>query len=232
MSNKETEEQENTVQETTKKEVATEEKEGEKFSKVPEAKAIGNERITILKHNLSATSIDERGGIHPASVELAIRNVSDSSFATVLFEAVFYDIEGNVLDTVKHSEIDLKPSFSRAVNINSLTPYHDNIKSYAIRITRTTTAEVEKVQLRRHEIRTTDTGEEEVRGIVKNISSVKTDVALIATFLDFKKENISIRVVILRDIEPNNTKQFHFLFKPMEGDRVGTYTLDIGDIVE
>ena len=94
------------------------------------------------------------------------------------------------------------------------------------------TADDEKIQLQRHEIRTTDAGEEEVRGIAKNISEVKTDAALVATFLDSKKGNIGTRVVILRDIEPNTIRQFDFKFKPQEGDIVGTYTLNIGDIVE
>ena len=126
------------------------------------------------------------------------------------------------------------PTYRRLATITDINYKKQEVhklKSYDIKITRMTTADVEKLQLRRHEIRTTDAGEE-VRGIVKNISNIKTDAALIATFLDPKKENIGAKVIILRDIEPNSTKQFHLLFKPMEGDVVRTYTLNIGDIVE
>jgi len=192
----------------------------------PEPTATGNEKITILKHKLSEMTMDYRGGEGSSGVELAVRNVSDSTIASAAFEAVLYDIEGNILDTVKHREIDLKPNTSRAINITSSMPERDKVKSYNVKITRATTADVEKVQLRRHEIKTTEAGEE-VRGIVKNISEVKTDAALVATFYDPKKENIGTKVLILKDIEPDNIKQFHFLFKPQEGDMVRTYTLNI-----
>ena len=207
-----------------------------KIAMTPEPSATGNEKIKILKHSLNSGSggfdnTTAAGDENPAGVELAIRNVSDTTIATVVFEAVFYDIEGNVMDTVKHTKTDLKPDTSRAVNIKYRLRRGDKLKSYDIKITRMTAADVEKVQLRRHERKTTDDGQEEVRGIVKNISEVKTDTALVATFLDSKKENIGTRVVILRDIEPGDIRQFHLLLKPMEGDSVSTYTLNIGDIV-
>jgi hypothetical protein len=164
----------------------------------------------------------------PTGVELAIRNVSDSTIATAVFEAVFYDQEGNILDTVKHREIDLKPDTSRAIHITSSINEIDKVKSYGVRIIRTTTADVEKVQLRRHEMRTTEAGEEEISGTVKNISEVKTDAALVATFYDPKKENIGTKVLVLRDIEPNTIRQFDFKFKPQEGDIVRSYSLNVG----
>jgi hypothetical protein len=71
-----------------------------------------------------------------------------------------------------------------------------------------------------------------LRGLAKDISNTKTDTALVATFFDSKKENIGIRVMILRDIEPDIVKQFHFSFKPIEEDKVRSYTLNIGDLVE
>ncbi|MFC1875280.1 FxLYD domain-containing protein [Chloroflexota bacterium] len=204
-----------------------------KIAMTPEPKVTGNEKIQILKHSYDNGDEDLfNEDENPARVDIAMRNVSDTTIATVVFEAIFYDIEGNILDTVKHSIIDLKPNTSRAIRINYKEQKDDRLKSYDIKITRMVTADVEKIQLRRHEIETTDAGEKEVGGIVKNISNFKADAAVVATFLDPKKENIGTRVVILRDIEPNNTKQFHFLFKPIEGDQVMTYTLNIGDIVE
>jgi len=199
-----------------------------RIAMTPEPKVTGNEKIQILKHSFTKGEDDARR--QTSGADIAIRNVSDVTIATLVLECIFYDIEGNVMDTVKHKEIYLRPKTSRAVSINFKKQEISQLKSYDIKITRMTTADVEKVQLRRHEIKTTDAGEE-VRGIAKNISDVKTDTALVATFLDSKKENIGIRVIILRDIEPNNIKQFHFLFKPMEGDRVRSYTLKIGDLV-
>ena len=80
-------------------------------------------------------------------------------------------------------------------------------------------------------MKTTDVGEE-VMGIVKNISQFKTYAAVVATFFDSNKENIGNRIIIMRDIEPDSIKQFCFIFKPMAGDRVRSYALNIGNIVE
>ncbi len=202
--------------------------------KTPESTATGNEKVTILKHSLFR-AIDEGVSFSDSiGAQLAIRNVSDSTIANAVFEAAFYDIEGNIIDTVKHREVDLKPSASRGILINSsVSKFHlDEVKGYNIKITRMTTADVEKVQVRAQEIRTIGVDEDEVRGTVKNISNVKTDAALIATFYDYKEENIGARVIILRDIEPNTVRQYRFLFKPQAGDKLRRCTLHIGEIVE
>ena len=201
-----------------------------RIAMTPEPVVTGNEKIKILKHSLNSGITEYRGS--SAGVDIAVRNVSDATIATLIFEAVFYDIEGNILDTVKHSEIELKPNTSRAISIRCKQQSSNDLRSYNVRIVRATTTDVERVQLRRHEIRTTDGDGEEVRGIVKNISDFKTDAALVASFLDSKKESIGTRVIIIRDIEPNSARQFHFIFKPMEGDRVRSYSLNIGDLVE
>ncbi|MFC2026586.1 hypothetical protein ACFLUX_01255 [Chloroflexota bacterium] len=197
----------------------------------PEPTVTGNEKITILKHGLSQVESDGRI-VSPARVEFAIKNVSDITIATAVFEVLFYDREGNILYTVEHKEVDLKPSASRGVVIDCSMPESHFARSYAVKTTRTTTADVEKVQLRQYEIRTTEAGEKEVRGAVKNISEVKTDAALVATFYDAKKENIGTKVMILRSIEPNSIKQYHFTFKPQEGNVVSSSALHIGDIME
>ncbi|MFC2026849.1 hypothetical protein ACFLUX_02620 [Chloroflexota bacterium] len=199
-----------------------------------ESTATGNEKIAILKHHLRRISLteflDNRREV-PAGVEFAIRNVSASTIATAVFEVVFYDIEGNIVEKVEHKEVDLKPNTSRAVIIFSsmLEVERIEVKSYAIRLTKTTTTDVEKVQLRGYQIRTTETGEE-VKGIVKNISEAKTDAAVIVTFYDSKKEIIGTKVITLRDIEADSIEQFYFKFKPQEGDIVKTCAFDFGEI--
>ena len=200
-------------------------------SKTPAPAATGNEKITILKHNLPETEL-VRDEVCLPGVELAIRNVSDSTIGTAVFEVVFYDKEGNIVDTVKHRETDLPPDTSRGIDINSSLSKFDGarIKSYDVRLVRTTTADVEKVQLRRHVIRTTETGEEEIVGIVKNISAFRTDAALVAAFYDTKEECIGTKGVVLRDIEPNAVRQYDLRFKPQEGDMVGSYRVVVGEI--
>jgi hypothetical protein len=206
--------------------------EAEEPPKTPAPVATGNERIDIRKHSLSRLGVDGRGRALPTGVELAIRNVSASTIATAIFEAVFYDEEGSIVDKVRHGEIALEPETSRAIRITCSPHKFDRVKSYGVRIVRTTTADVERVQFMRHEIRTTETGEEEIRGIAKNISEAKTDAAIVATFYDLEQENLGTKVVLLRDIEPKTVRRFDLRFRPQEEDVVRSYTLRVGEIAE
>ncbi|MFC1875121.1 hypothetical protein ACFLY3_03100 [Chloroflexota bacterium] len=192
----------------------------------PEPKATGNDKIEIRKH------IFYNDDTSRAYAELVIKNVSNSTIATAVFEAAFYDIEGTIIDTVTREIFEYKPNTSRALNIISSIDEYNRVRGYNIKITRTTTTDVEKVQLRRHEAKTTDAGEEEINGIAKNISNIKTDAAVVANFFDQKNENIGSRVIILREIEPNTVRQFHFVFKPQEGDIVRTCTFHVGELEE
>ncbi len=169
-----------------------------------------------------------------AGIELSIRNVSDRDLATAAFEAVFFDQQGQIVSTVKHSEVELGRETSRAIRINCSLPHFesDRVQSYIVRVIRTTTAAEERVQSRRHETRTSESGEEQVWGIVKNIGDVKTDAAVVWTFYNPGKENIGTRVVILRDIEPKTIRQYRFGFKPQEGETVRSYSITVGEIVE
>jgi hypothetical protein len=194
--------------------------------KASESTATGDEKITIMKHQLLEEE-DRRNDMFWVGADISIRNVSETTVATAIFEVTFYDKEGNILDRVIHKEIDFKPNTSRGVLINSTAVREaGTVKSYYIKIIKTTTVDIEKVKIYRNDIRTTSVGEE-VRGIVKNISDVKTDAALVASFYDPERENIGTKIIILRDIEPNSIKQFYFIFKPQEDDIVSTYTLNI-----
>jgi hypothetical protein len=196
----------------------------------PEPEAAGNDKVAILKHGVHEADPVSRGE-GKCSIDLAIRNISDKTFATIVFEAVFSDGEGKVLETVRHKELELKPNSSRAVLISPAKDVADAFKTYRVSVLRTVTTDVEKVQLRRHEIRSAEGGEE-VRGIVKNISDVKTDTALVATFKDSKDEKIGTRVVFIKDIEPGTAKQFHFIFNTPQGESVRSYTLSVGEMAE
>jgi hypothetical protein len=201
--------------------------------KIPEPTATGNDKIAILKHEFSLTDpVSELPT--PPGVELAIRNVSERDIATATFEVTFYDQSGQIISTVKRNEVELKPETSRALRIDSSTPHYESerVKSYAVRLVRTTTTDVERVQARRHEIRTIETGEEQISGIVKNISEHKTDAAVVWAFFDPANENIGTRVVILRDIEPYTIRQYEFKFMPQEGESVRSYSITIGTVVD
>jgi hypothetical protein len=199
--------------------------------KTPAPTATGDDRITILKHELSLTDpVAEMPT--PAGVELAIMNVSGRGIAVVAFEATFFDQEGQAISTVSHNEVEFMSDTSRALRINCTLPHLESnkVKSYLVRVVRTSTTDVESVQLRRHEMRTTETGEEHVRGIAKNIGEFPKDAAVVWTFFNPKKQDIGTRVVILRDIEPHTIRPYAFIFKPPEGDTVRTYSILVGEI--
>ena len=199
-----------------------------------ESSAIGNELLVVLNHNVHITEVDDdfRTSDYGDGVHLAIRNISKYTIATAVFEAVFYDIEGNLFDKVRHEEICLLPNTSRSIIINTQKSTNSKLGSYDVKLVRVTTADLEKIQLRRHERKAINDGREEVSGFVKNISEVKTDTAIVANFYDSNKENIGTKVVIIRDIEPGSLQSFRFMFKPQQGDMVRTYDLNIGEIVE
>ncbi len=196
----------------------------------PEPAVTGNDKIEVLKHELALNILLQE---YPSrtGVDVAIRNVSNSTIATAIFQAVFYNQVGNVVESTKHYEIALDPETSRAIHIPYSPNLHGIVTSYDIRLVRTTTADVEKVQLRRHENRTTETGEEEIKGYVKNISMAKTNAAVIATFYDMEDTELGTKVAVVRDIEPNSLREYELYFKPQEGDIVHRYTLKVGELM-
>jgi hypothetical protein len=198
---------------------------------IPKPSVTGNDKVAITKHQLA--EIQVYIGMYKVSVEFAIKNISDVTISTLVFEATFYDETGKALETVTQRELDLRPGVSRGVFINSHTITPNTIKSYNVRIVRMTTTETEKVQLRKQDLEIEATGEATVKGLVKNISGVKTDAALIVTFNNKNKEAIGEKVLILRDIDPNTLKQFNLKFKPPAGAIIdGDSIKIISDIAE
>jgi hypothetical protein len=198
--------------------------------RIRESTATGNEKIEILKHGLCDVYADNRGVIYPAYLNLAIRNVTGSTIASASIEVAFYDIEGDVLDTVKHEAIELWADMSRGIRIDSSVKEVDTVKSYEVKVTRTRTADQERVQLRRHDINHNAAGEEVVKGVVKNISKVVADAAVVITFYGANNVNIGRKVIVLRDIEPETIRRYVVTFKPHEGDALGTYNIALGEM--
>jgi hypothetical protein len=205
-----------------------------KSAVTPDRKAVGNEKIKIFRHDIYS-AFGGRPYVDPnrIGVELAIRNVSSLTIASASFEAVFYDIEGNIIDTARYQIFDLPAGTSRTIHIEYKRPKNDEeLQSYSVRVTRTVTADAEKFSITHQDLITTATGEKEVSVIVKNLSDVKADAALFAIFYNSDKENIGARAALIRDIEPHGLKKFGFLFKPQDGDDVNGYTLNIGEIAD
>jgi hypothetical protein len=197
-------------------------------SAVPLPVATGNDQLKVLKHYVR-TNDNFRGA--SSSIVIVVRNVSKKTIASAVFDIIYYDYEGNMLERTRHREIEIDPDVSRSVEISINSNISKQVASYNITLLKTTTADVEKVQLRKSEIRTTEDGGEEVKITLKNISDIKTDIALIVKFTDSINEIIGTKVFLVKDVKPYSIKEFQFVFNPPEGELVRNYTLNIGEIM-
>jgi hypothetical protein len=197
-----------------------------KISIAPAPTAAGNDMVSLIKHNLNFIDYIIFDGL-----ECGIKNISDKVIASAYFECTFYDSEGNAVAVVKHKETNLRPNNSRGITIKPLIPDAINIKSYNIKTVRTVTADVEKVQIIKSDIRA-EGPDREVTILCKNICPEKADAAIVVTFFNQDKENIGTRVIPVRDMEPDATRQFKILFKPLAGDIVKTCEVHVGDLIE
>jgi hypothetical protein len=191
---------------------------------VPEPTVTGNDKIAITKHQL--LEIQVYVCLYKVSVEFAVKNISDVTISTLVFEATFYDKTGKELETETHRELDLRPGVNRGIVITSHTTTPGTVKSYNVRISKMTTTDTEKVQLRQQNLKVDDaTGEAEISGTVKNISNVKTGAAMLVTFGNHKKETIGDKVLIIRDIEPDKLKKFSLKYQPVAGEDVDNFSI-------
>jgi hypothetical protein len=193
---------------------------------------VSNEYISIMNHSFRENNEDYNRGMPTSYIDISIRNISEKTIATAVFVAVFYDSEGNVLDTVRHKELELKPGNSRAVAIvsNKITTVMP--KSYSVNLVKVTTPDVEKVQLIEHKIKTNRTGMEEIRGVLKNISDSQTDAVLIATFQDSRDEVIGTKAILVRDIKPGAFKSFYFVFDTPKEETLKKYMFTLTGTIE
>ena len=197
-----------------------------KITVIQTPKAIGNNSLYVLKHELYTADMIPRGP-NSDGAKLVIKNPLDKTISNAVFNVKFFDIENNVVCKFEHRESNIKPGNSRQIFIFPSKPTRYALKSYDINVIRVTTADVEKVQICGHEIKTNETGEEEVTGTVKNLFSAKTDAILIATFYNKDNSAIGSKAVILRDLEPDSINKFSFKFQPQEGEKIRTYNLKV-----
>lgn len=196
----------------------------------PEPVITDNDKVKILTHTLlEGNPLNEEG--FKRSVDISVKNVFNKTFASVILEAVFMDGEGNVLDTVRQKELEMKPDSSRTVQISPARLDAGMFRTYRVSVYRTVTTDFEKVQIRSHEMKPLD-GTVEISGVLKNVSEGKADAAVITLFKDVKDEKIATRVVYVRDIEPGTSKQFRFKFVVPAGETVNSYVISVGSIAE
>jgi hypothetical protein len=192
----------------------------------------GSDKILIMRHSFRENNEEYNRGMPMSYIDVSIRNISGETIATAIFEAIFYDVEGNILDNVRHKELELKPDSSRAIVIvsNKITTVLP--KSYSINIVKVITTDVEKVQLLDHKVKTIETGAEEVRGILKNIGAFETDAVLIATFQDSRGEIIGTKAILVRGIGPGAFKSFYFVFDTPGEEKIRKYTFTLTGTID
>lgn len=199
----------------------------------PNSFVTGNDNIQVLKHGF--LDIDNYNSYIDSklkkTVEISIRNVSGKIIATALFEAIFYDANWVILDTVYHKECQLEPKTSRAFTITSDKKTYNLIQNYEISLLKTVTTEIEKIHLLRHEIIKIEPGEERITVVLKNISNIKTDSALIVYFYDENEEIICTKILEIKGMEPRSVRNFCFISNIPGEYKVKKHIFDIGEMV-
>jgi hypothetical protein len=198
---------------------------------IPDSFVMGNDSIEILEHFYTMEDNTFGAGLIGGRINLSVKNILNKTIAMAMFEAVYYDLDGNVLDTIQHKEFELKPDKSRVVTITIDRIKGLYVKSYKVNIIKISTADVEKIQLLRNESRTIESGRKEISGILKNISDVKADTVLVVTFLDSNEEINGISVLEVKNIEPDCVRKFSLTFTPVKGCSVKNYFIDIGEMI-
>lgn len=190
----------------------------------------GNNLIEILNHYFIYGDNTFGCGNIGGGICISIKNVSNITVAEALFEAITYDSEGNILERLKHKEMEINPDDSRAITIRIDNRKCYYVKSYKVNLIKTITVDIEKFQLRQNEMRTIESNIKEITGAIKNISVNKADAAVIATFYNASKEEIGKKVLQIKGIEPSSVKKFSLTFDCAENS-IKTYALDIGEII-
>jgi hypothetical protein len=203
-----------------------------KLIPIPVPTAIGNNEIQILDHSLQKIELFSSGQRPETLINIAIRNISEKTIATAFLEITLLDGMGIILDKIVHKELYIKSKSGRRFDIAIKQEIQNKVKSYNIRVTKAITADVEKVQICSHRIRTNDNGEEEVAGSVKNISDVNTDIAVVATFKDKLENVIGVKILSIKNIEPGRIKNFDIVFTNPLHEHINSFRLDLGDMVE
>ena len=191
----------------------------------PTPSVIGNDKVLIVNHTLLEMQLQV--DLYQVGVDFSMKNASDVTIATLIFDAELFDKDGDVIERVTQKEIEFRPGQSRGVRLCASTKDYNVIKSYAVRITKMVTVDFEKVQIRKRDIKINKAGELDISGSVKNIFEARTDAALVASFYDTANQDIGSKVVMITGIEPGSHRQFHFDFKPAPGDVVNTCILKI-----
>jgi hypothetical protein len=191
----------------------------------PTSNVTGNDKVIILKHSFLEMQIEVDAFL--IGVDFSMKNTSEITIATMIFEVEFFDKDGNVFEKVTQKETEFYPGQARGVRIYSSTRDFKKVKSYSVKIVKMVTADIEKVQICRQEIKLNKDGELDITGLVKNISAVKTDVSITANYLNLKNEDLGSRAIVITNIEPKSYREFKISFKPPESEIVNACALKI-----
>ncbi|MFA5629325.1 MAG: FxLYD domain-containing protein [Dehalococcoidales bacterium] len=197
----------------------------------PAPEVTGNEKIAVMRHNFHESTIEETNEIKK-DIEIAIHNISGFNIATAIFEVDLFDAEGKFVTALKHTVLDIMVDVSRVLVIPLDLYLTDTVRSYDIKLTKTITSELEKVQLRRNEVNILPDGSEELSGFVKNVSNENADAVMVVNYLDANDETIGVRTLELKDIKPGDVQKFVIKFQAPEGLRVRKRDIDIGELTQ
>jgi hypothetical protein len=101
--------------------------------KTTEKKEAEENKIAILGHNVFREDDKESGGSRIV-IELNIKNVLDKLIGGVVFEAVFFDKDGKLIDEVEQKISDITPNSSRLVRLSYREDKNNPVENYNVKI--------------------------------------------------------------------------------------------------
>ncbi|HAS04758.1 MAG TPA: hypothetical protein DCR71_03220 [Dehalococcoidia bacterium] len=202
------------------------EKLAEMARKAPEPVANGNKQVEIVSHKVLPKSGEGSPG---KGVYLEIKNITSAAIGKLTLQTLMFDAKEYVIDTVEKTVTDFQCDKTRILRIVTSAENAD-VKSYEVKITNIAVTPVAVATGDERKI--LPNGDVNVSGMIKNVSGIKTDASIAVTFLDTKKEEPGTVVLPVKDIEPGSVKNFSLLFRPPTGEKVKTYTIDIGETAE
>jgi len=109
----------------------------EEISKIPTPVAVGDERVTVTRHDFYNETIPDGTQI-VSGVKLEMRNNTDSVVASVHFDLNFINEEGRVFDSIASKVFNIQPQSSNFFRVTSAKFRDNKIKSYDFKILDTT----------------------------------------------------------------------------------------------
>ncbi len=195
-------------------------------------------KIAILDHNIFKE--DDESGSSRIVIELNIKNVMDRAVGSVVFEAVFSDKDGNVIDTVEQKVSGLAPSGIRTVRLVYKEDTTKPVENYSVKVRdivmvpRPSVSGNDMILITKHELKYMDNAIlEGLECGIKNISgSVIATLLFECTFFDGEGNIINVTNHKETNLLPGSSRGI-LITVPMSGEsfKIQSYNARISRVM-